>query len=127
MEIINDEEKVINTFYSSTPKQEPNAKRDMATENISYTVNRSLKADAGLHRFQWTMDHAGPWDSRSTRRLIKSPENSCRNKTTRTLNMVLSFHSWIHLCGTQRVTKDFCVYSHEPRTHIGVQLNVSVV
>ncbi|NNF33666.1 MAG: hypothetical protein HKN68_06140 [Saprospiraceae bacterium] len=69
MEILNDEGIVVNTFYSSEPpiKENKEGERDMSTENVTYTINRNLKATPGLHRFKWNMEHMGPWSSNKSR------------------------------------------------------------
>ena len=75
LEILNDEGKVINTFYSSEPpvKEITEGERDMSTENVAYTINRNLKKTQGLHRFKWNMDHMGPWAANKTRRYQGGP------------------------------------------------------
>lgn len=75
MVILNDEGIVVNTFYSSEPSVEENTegKRDMSTENVTYTINRNLKATPGLHRFKWNMEHIGPWASNKSRRYQGGP------------------------------------------------------
>jgi photosystem II stability/assembly factor-like uncharacterized protein len=49
------------------------SERDMATEEVRYSVNASVANTPGLHRFHWDMRHAGPWDSVQARSFQNGP------------------------------------------------------
>ena len=38
------------------------AKRNMSTEEFTYSINTKLKNEKGIHRFRWDMKHTGAWD-----------------------------------------------------------------
>lgn len=74
LEIFNSEGKAINTFFSSASQESiEKAIENMGMNTILYSVNRNLKAQKGLHRFEWNMTHAGAWDKRTGRRYQYGP------------------------------------------------------
>jgi len=63
--------KTIRTFSPKAIRKVENTQRNMSTEELTYSVNSSLKKTKGFHRFRWDMKHAGAWD--------KETKNAYRN------------------------------------------------
>jgi len=85
LEILNAEGKVVRTFLSSKGKsgKQMEVERDMATNNIKYSINSQLSPKAGFHRFNWDMRHHGSWDANANRSFGAGPMVSPGNYTIR--------------------------------------------
>jgi len=55
----------IRSYRPRSVSQKEKTNRDMTTEEISYSVSRSLKTTKGFHRFKWDMKRTGIWDKNS--------------------------------------------------------------
>ncbi len=75
LEIYNDENELIRTLVSrpDSAQKKSEAFRNMATNEITYSVNNNLVNKKGLHRFRWNMAHTGAWDKRKNRRFENGP------------------------------------------------------
>jgi hypothetical protein len=76
LELLNAQGEVVRTFLSSrgsSGSTRSSAERDMATNNIKFTIDSELSTKAGFHRFQWDMRHHGPWDANSRRSYRSGP------------------------------------------------------
>ena len=74
MEFLNASGEVVRTLVSGN-KGSDSSKivRDMATNDVSYTMNSRLSTKPGLHRFRWDMRHHGSWDATKRRRYTGGP------------------------------------------------------
>jgi len=68
LEILNDENNIVKSYTDKAIKSANKAERDMATNEIKYTVSKQLSTTPGTHRFKWDMRHFGAWDKSSTRK-----------------------------------------------------------
>ena len=75
MEIINESGEIVRTLISRPDSVQKTMEgyRDMATNEVIYSVNSSLKNSKGFNRFRWDMRHSGAWDANETRRYQNGP------------------------------------------------------
>lgn len=86
LELLNDQGEVVRTFLSgrnSSGGTRTSVERDMATNNIKFTIDSDLRTKAGFHRFQWDMRHHGPWDANARRAYRSGPMVSPGTYTAR--------------------------------------------
>ena len=65
--------KTICTFSPKDLAKREVAKRNMSTEEFTYSINTKLKNKKGTHRFRWDMRHAGSWDKDKKRAYRNGP------------------------------------------------------
>ncbi len=75
LEIINENNEVINTFFSSDKdKKIPDAViENMSTNQTEYIVDNSLSTELGFNRYRWYMTESGPWHESENRRYKNGP------------------------------------------------------
>lgn len=73
LQILNENGQVIRSFTNKKGFKKANATRNMATEEINYSINTKLKATSGLHRFRWDMRHEGAWDEKKEKAFKNGP------------------------------------------------------
>lgn len=75
LEIINDKNEVINTFFSSDQEKKiPDEVIDnMSTNQIEYIVDNGLSTNLGFNRYKWYMTESGPWHENKNRRYKNGP------------------------------------------------------
>ena len=75
LDIFNEENQLIRTLISQvdSAQKKTEAYRNMATNEITYSVNNNLINKKGMHRFRWDMSHTGAWDERENRRYQNGP------------------------------------------------------
>ena len=73
LQIVNEEGRVIRAFSNKDLPQKEEGKRDMSTEEFTYSINTKLKNKKGLHRFRWDLRHTGAWDKSKTRKYRNGP------------------------------------------------------
>ena len=75
LDIFNERDELVNSFVSDSidADKENEFFADMATNTVTYTVNKKLKSGKGAHRFEWNMTHFGPWDKNKSRRYANGP------------------------------------------------------
>lgn len=83
MEFLNGEGEVVRTYFSSDPKRSASVTRDMASNQVEYTVSNKLSNQPGAHRFAWDMLHDKPWDTNPNRRNNNGPMVSPGQYTVR--------------------------------------------
>jgi len=67
LHIKNSAGKTIRTFSPKDLAKKEETKRNMSTEEFTYSINTKLKNKKGTHRFRWDMRHAGTWDKNKKR------------------------------------------------------------
>ncbi len=69
LSILDPEGKVVQAYSSEQVKDQGNdgSERDMATNEIRFTLTSALKNEKGLHRFRWNMRARGPWNADQNR------------------------------------------------------------
>ena len=83
MEFLNASGEVVRTLLSGGDGKESKVVRDMATNQVEYTLNSRLSSKSGLHRFEWDMHHSGAWDASPYRRYSRGPMVSPGTYTVR--------------------------------------------
>jgi photosystem II stability/assembly factor-like uncharacterized protein len=83
MEFLNASGEVVRTLLSGGDNKESKVVRDMATNQVEYTLNSRLSSKPGLHRFEWDMRHSGAWDASPYRRYSRGPMVSPGTYTVR--------------------------------------------
>jgi len=84
MEFLNASGKVVRTLVSGSKGIDSSkVVRDMATNDVSYSLNSRLSTKPGLHRFRWDMRHHGSWDAEKRRRYSGGPMVSPGTYTAR--------------------------------------------
>lgn len=84
MEFINASGKVVRTLVSGSGNvQDSKVVRDMATNQVEYSLNSRLSDKPGIHRFEWDMRHSGAWDASAYRRYDRGPMVSPGRYTVR--------------------------------------------
>jgi hypothetical protein len=73
MEFLNAAGQVVRTLIGGKQAQESQVVRDMATNQVEYSLNNRLSKEPGLHRFEWDMRHSGAWDASPRRRYSGGP------------------------------------------------------
>lgn len=73
LQILNETGEVIRSFTNKKGQKATAATRNMATEEINYSLNTQLKATSGLHRFHWDMRHEGAWDEQKNKAYRNGP------------------------------------------------------
>ncbi|MGF1455272.1 MAG: WD40/YVTN/BNR-like repeat-containing protein [Alphaproteobacteria bacterium] len=76
LDVLDAEGAIVNAYTSETAAPDDSAtgpQRDMGSEQITYIVDESLGADAGMNRFRWDMTHRGPWHPLEARRYRNGP------------------------------------------------------
>ena len=83
LDILNQKGEVIRRFTNKDFPKKDGAERDMATNNVIYTINSELKTSKGMHRFRWDMKHFGAWNVSKTRNYANGPYASTGEYTIR--------------------------------------------
>lgn len=73
LHIENSEGKIIRSYSPNQVAQKELAKRNMSTEEITYSVSSKLKNTPGTHRFRWDLKHTGAWDKNKKRAYRNGP------------------------------------------------------
>ncbi|HKK74734.1 MAG TPA: hypothetical protein VJ953_06670 [Saprospiraceae bacterium] len=73
MEFLNASGDVVRTLVGGSNAQESKVVRDMATNQVEYTLNSRLSTKPGVHRFEWDMRHSGAWEASPYRRYSRGP------------------------------------------------------
>ncbi len=70
LSILDNDDVAVVTLTNKRPALDKGAarERDMATNQVPYSVSRGLTADEGLNRFVWNMRTTGPWHQQEARR-----------------------------------------------------------
>lgn len=66
---------IVNSYVSDTSsiKFKEEIKRNMSTNEFTYTVNDNLTNNKGYNRFRWDMTYPGPWHKNENRRYKNGP------------------------------------------------------
>lgn len=84
MEFLNASGQVVRTLLSSDKGNSgEKVVRDMATNDVAYSLNSRLSTKEGVHRFRWDMRHHGSWDASPRRRYAGGPMVSPGTYTVR--------------------------------------------
>ena len=75
LEIVDASGKAVRSYISMAKNSNKSEEgtRDMATNEISYSVNANLSAKKGMHRFRWDMRHTGAWNAMEMQRFRNGP------------------------------------------------------
>ncbi len=73
LHIKNKSGEVIRSFIPTVLSKAEVTRRDMSTEELTYSVNASLKKSKGFHRFKWDMKQSGVWDKRPNAAFSNGP------------------------------------------------------
>lgn len=73
LDILNADQQIIRSYFSSAPEIVESRDRDMATGFIKEGATPSLKTSTGMHRFKWDGRHAGPWDKKESKAFKSGP------------------------------------------------------
>ena len=75
LDIFNEENQLVRTLVGQPDSAQKKSEffRDMATNEITYSINDKLVNKKGHHRFRWDMSHTGAWDEKENRRYQGGP------------------------------------------------------
>ena len=73
LDILNSININIRSYSNKDIVVDPKSERDMATNEIKYTISKQLKSEQGYHRFSWDMRHFGAWDKSKSRKYQNGP------------------------------------------------------
>jgi hypothetical protein len=73
LEIVDEAGETVHTFFSDQPGSGDRKEEDMSSNLDIYIVDRDLKAEKGMNRFEWDMRHPGPWTENKNRRYRYGP------------------------------------------------------
>jgi hypothetical protein len=85
LQIVNAEGKTVRTFTNKDLPTKAKSERDMATNEISYSINSNLKSSKGAHRFRWDLRNTGAWSKKKNQRFKRGPYAAPGKYTVRLL------------------------------------------